>query len=448
MNDNNELKELFNPNQILDENKSKIYQKFEAWLQANGAVFGKLSFPRVLRDGYFGCVAKEKIEKFSAILMIPYKIIIDSKKLIQYKDVSQNSLKLTLFLIDEYQKGKQSFFSAYLELILSYDYSSFPFFWSDEILQKVHDKNFVESIKEATNELKTSYENLSTKKVSYQLFLVFYSFVISRQFYVSDNSSFLVPLADLLNHHPNIDVKYEIFDSENYVFKLTRELDEENTDKNLFPTDYQEYFSVVKEGGIRENDKSKLEPINFESEDKDEDEMEIVLEDKDYFVISTNNSSFEKGEEVYNNYGKNSNEYLLMNYGFCLIDNQYDFTKITVTIPVKEEERELKEKIKKQLENNVTEVSDDSITVGFKIKPKKLCKKLLLLVEIIYGDKTAKEKFEDLIDGIMLQFNYEIEEEAEKIKSKEVSNAEKQIAIFNMTQKENLVRQKQLLKNS
>ena len=44
--------------------------------------------------------------------------------------------------------------------------------------------------------------------------------VISRQFYLDQKNSALVPLADLLNHS-SVSIHYEIYDAENMVFKYS-----------------------------------------------------------------------------------------------------------------------------------------------------------------------------------------------------------------------------------
>ena len=43
------------------------------------------------------------------------------------------------------------------------------------------------------------------------LIKLFYVFAFSRQFNIGDNKMLLIPLADLLNHLPYADIKYEFF---------------------------------------------------------------------------------------------------------------------------------------------------------------------------------------------------------------------------------------------
>lgn len=64
----------------------------------------------------------------------------------------------------------------------------------------------------------------------------------------------------------------------------------------------------------------------------------LIMRDTDYFVISTGNKQiFKKGEEIFNCYGKFSNDYLLNWYGFCYMNNKYDKLKIRLKFPNKEE---------------------------------------------------------------------------------------------------------------
>jgi hypothetical protein len=46
-------------------------------------------------------------------------------------------------------------------------------------------------------------------------------------------------------------------------------------------------------------------------------------EDETYFIVAANRF-IEKGEQIYNNYGRRSNKFLLIYYGFTYVNNKYD----------------------------------------------------------------------------------------------------------------------------
>ena len=59
----------------------------------------------------------------------------------------------------------------------------------------------------------------------------------------------LIPLADLLNHSPYADIKYEFFDSKNMIMKFTSDFnDNNNLSKNIIYnnlknyTDFSDFF--------------------------------------------------------------------------------------------------------------------------------------------------------------------------------------------------------------
>jgi|LauGreDrversion4_2_1035121.scaffolds.fasta_scaffold812844_1 hypothetical protein len=58
---------------------------------------------------------------------------------------------------------------------------------------------------------------------------------MTRNFHASDNQSYLVPFAENLNHG-EVDINYEIFDSENLVTKITIEDGEASEPSELFTT--------------------------------------------------------------------------------------------------------------------------------------------------------------------------------------------------------------------
>ena len=78
------------------------------------------------------------------------------------------------------------------------------------------------------------------------LFKLFYAFVLSWHFNVGDNKMFLIPLADLLNHSPYADIKYEFLDSKNLVMKYTSDFnDNNNLSKNIISNKKYNYINNI-----------------------------------------------------------------------------------------------------------------------------------------------------------------------------------------------------------
>ena len=68
-----------------------------------------------------GCQALEDINPNSSIFYIPYKLLIDSSNVkIGYIPEGlkiNNTIKLVLFLLEEYEKKEKSFYKPYIDII-------------------------------------------------------------------------------------------------------------------------------------------------------------------------------------------------------------------------------------------------------------------------------------------------------------------------------------------
>ena len=49
-----------------------------------------------------------------------------------------------------------------------------------------------------------------------------------------------------------------------------------------------------------------------------------------YHAIVNYNVEYEEGQQIYMSYGKDTNLYLLCNYGFCFEYNKYDYVRVTL----------------------------------------------------------------------------------------------------------------------
>jgi hypothetical protein len=193
------------------------------------------------------------------------------------------------------------------------------------------------SIKNLLTEIDQMHQLLIKCKAFSKMTKQEYSFcyfqVISRQFYLDEKNSALVPLADLLNHS-SVSIHYEIYDGENMVFKYSDHFTvEEDIKIDIRPT-------YLKEVPMIKPTYNKLKPLvvdkeNYKypvadlSESNSDDEIIVNLNRNDYFCISTSmKQKMQKGSQAFNNYCDINNKSLLKYYGFCLIDNMFDYTDV------------------------------------------------------------------------------------------------------------------------
>ena len=337
-----------NPSLYINPDLQKKYSIFKDWLIENGAIFTKnIDFPYVYGPfNLIGCKSISDINENESILLIPKKLMIISKELKYldsyiedfeeelYEDTDMATLYLTLHLCLELN-NKNTFFRPYFDLIL-HNENFLDYFTEENMKYFDEDDRIIKSIKQTLNELDELYDTVKEgkyfKNISKKEFLFCYSQVVSRQFYIDKNCTALIPLADLLNHN-NLMVHYELYDSENYVFKYTDNFTvSSDVNKDVVPTSIKEYPNI----NIIE---SEIKPFTFnkksdnDSNDDNNSEENIIINVNDYFSISTSKGEIiSKGKQVFNNYFNGSNKYLLKNYGFCLIDNIYDYTLINFNI--------------------------------------------------------------------------------------------------------------------
>ena len=337
-------KENKNPSLCIDSELFKKYDIFKKWLIENGAIFIKnIDFPYAYGPfNLIGCKSVSEIQENESILLIPKKLMIITSELNSIdeliKDIKEDlnitydipTIYLTLYLYLE-NKNENSFFRPYLNLIFS-NYNFLNDFTEENLKYFNNDESMIKSIKNAFEYLNELYniikQNKNFSEINKNDLFFCYSQVISRQFYIDENTSALIPLADLLNHK-NINVHYELYDSQNYVFKNSSD----------FTTDLDSNIDIrpsfIKEmPRLNGYDIDSLKPFNLYKIKRNLNHKKIIeIRDSDYFSISTSKGeNIKKGSQVFNNYFNGRNKYFLKNYGFCFIDNRYDYTSIIIKI--------------------------------------------------------------------------------------------------------------------
>lgn len=441
---------------IVNNDIQEKYDSFKKWLSSNGAIFPNIEFPiQYSSVKIIGCKTTKQINPNTAILYIPYKLIIDSNK-IDIK-TEHNSLKLTLFLLGENDKKEKSFWREYIDLILMNNNNN-PFILDCyENYKNELNKELLNGIVEYEKEIKDLYQKSKDMSYNYKydIFKKIYLFVVSRQFYLDDKSILLIPLADLINHSPKVDVKYEFFDSVNYVMKFTALMDEDHKDRNMkYYTDCRGFFECKKE----EEKTNSIKEITIDIGRSEDEPYDRDPTNDDYFVISTNSEEvFRKDEQIFNNYGKNSNLNLFIIFGFCLLDNKNDYTKVQFTIPLSKDDLELSAFISQNFANEIIDIQEKKISLVFQIQKNKVCVQLFKLFKQIYFKKDVKTKkiaLNIVLDELINYLNEAIKKneininellndiEASLQKSEEFVPI--MLKIFKFTQQLNLLIQKEL----
>ena len=463
-----------NKDNLISQEVIEKYEIFKKWLNDNGAIYPKLSFP-VKFSNIIGCQALEDINPNSCIFYIPYKLLIDASNVkIDYIPEGlkkNNTIKLVLFLLEEYEKKEKSFYKPYIDIILLNDFSNYTPFWSKDDFLELNDEMVEENINYYINEITEYYYEIfgenekEKKKYDFMLFKLFYVFVFSRQFNIGDNKMFLIPLADLLNHSPYADIKYEFLDSKNLVMKYTSDFnDNNNLSKDIISnnlqnyTDFSDFFKYFKNNS-QNGDELKIIRVNYE----DEEETKYELTNDDYFVISTNEQSFKKNSQIFNNYGICSNEYLLVNLGFCLLDNPGDKTKVVLSFmnPEKKMKKFLTDNYIEDFLNKDSYLKDKAIYIRLYIKRNKISTKILKILRYsIYNNNNNKnfdkkkeiECYENYIEFINKNISVKAYSQFKLINNiKEMTkNGIKNenlfnITVFKLTQKLNLIYQKEAI---
>ena len=132
------------------------YDMFRGWSKKAGILgFDNVAYPKEFGDGknkFQGVVAKKDIKHREAIMAVPYNMLLsvknisndlkalmdDCPSLFSIKETTDaESLRLTLFLMSETNKGLKSGMSPYLD-ILPKDLTLF-YDWGPEMLKEIQD---------------------------------------------------------------------------------------------------------------------------------------------------------------------------------------------------------------------------------------------------------------------------------------------------------------------
>ena len=87
--------------------------------------------------------------------------------------------------------------------------------------------------------------------------------------------------------------------------------------------------------------KTEKQIAQKKKEDKKKDKSWWTYNDPNiYFTVSTQTRySFEAGDQIFTSYGRRSNKFLLIFYGFCIPDNKHDSILMRINKKLSDEDR-------------------------------------------------------------------------------------------------------------
>ena len=326
-----------------EEIKSK-YSQFKNWLLQNGAIFEQYLELPVIYSPFLkiGCKTKEDINENESFLMIPENLMIKSEDLKYFdkyidnikEEISEKDLNLLYLILYLYleRKNEKSFYKPFIDVIYIEEYVIYNQI-DNKYIEELNDELAIKSIEKRLNKTNEIYELIikcdKFSEIKKKEFIELYFKIKSRIFELNGNFV-LIPLLDLFCNDNSLNLKYEIYDSENMVFKYTSLI---NNNSNL---KLNLYMTKSKYLPFNKPSYNKLIPIKVEyndveeEEEEEENKKELNINKNDYFSVAiSKNNKILKNNIICNN-NELCNKKLLKNKGFCLLYNKNDYLEINI----------------------------------------------------------------------------------------------------------------------
>ena len=344
-------KENENSDKYLDNEIKEKFKIYKDWLIENGAIFDKnIDFP--ITYGPFhkiGCKSKLELNENEAIILIPKSLIITTEDSFYIEncikdiidDLSEEELPIIYLTLNLYleKQNKNSFYKPYIDIIfLNETNNNYTIYdkWNYKSINELNDEICIKSFENMVNSLDEIYNLIKQcgkfSNIPKNEFLNCFFTVVSKKINLNDsnNNSALVPLTDLFFEDNSMKLRYEIYDSENLVFKYTSIInDYKDSNLNLYMT---KGYSLP----INKPTYNKLFPIILNSNDENESDSEdnsggkeiIKINKNDFFSVAlSKNENISKNCIICNCQILN-NKKMLKNKGFCLLYNRNDYLSI------------------------------------------------------------------------------------------------------------------------
>ena len=289
-----------------------------------------------------GCKTKEDINENESFLMIPENLMIKSEDLKYFdkyitnikEEISEKDLNLLYLILYLYleRKNEKSFYKPFIDVIYIEEYVIYNQI-DNKYIEELNDELAIKSIEKRLNKTNEIYELIikcdKFSEIKKKEFIELYFKIKSRIFELNGNFA-LIPLLDLFCNDNSLNLKYEIYDSENMVFKYTSLI---NNNSNL---KLNLYMTKSKYLPFNKPSYNKLIPIKVEyndveeEEEEEENKKELNINKNDYFSVAiSKNNKILKNNIICNN-NELCNKKLLKNKGFCLLYNKNDYLEINI----------------------------------------------------------------------------------------------------------------------
>lgn len=263
------------------------------WMRDGGAKFPKL-YLQFYSEDYRGCHSLTKIPPDDVILYVPHKYVMTSEvakasKIGKHIIASPVELRskhsyLASYLLQEKHKGKESFWYPYLA-VLPEKYANMPLFFDEDMLALLKGSFSLQKIADRIDSLRREYDNIRRA----------------------------VPAFSQFTHEEFVWARLVV---------ITR------------------IFGLV----IKGNKTDGLAPYADMLNHKVPKETSWTFDDNRYGLIITSLKTIQRGEQVFDSYGRKCNSRFFVNYGFALDDNEDNEAVIRVELPANDAHKDMKQR--------------------------------------------------------------------------------------------------------
>ncbi|CAM9363567.1 unnamed protein product [Choristocarpus tenellus] len=256
---------------------------FLDWLTENGSRFEKIQWPAMTQNGLRGAVALEHIKSGEHMVTVPWRLMLsvihaaeDPEMGHVYKEnksLLRNDNGLALFIMQEMIRGKSSFYWPFLRILPKPGSISC---WGDVSLAELQDDNLVQRSKTRAKHHRVLYDR--TMEV-------------------------------LCERYP------DLFSREQYTFELFvfawGTIQARAFGKRLPWSCLVPFADCLNHGNVQ---------TKYDYD---------VGGSKTFRLFPSGENEYLQGAEVLNSYGRRPNDNLLMEYGFAILDNEWDEVEVT-----------------------------------------------------------------------------------------------------------------------
>lgn len=407
------------------------------WAQSHGAVFPKLKYPVEFPPGYPGALATAPLHPHESIVQVPMTLLLNAEKgeespiapvYEEFPEVyqthpSKDLFKLVAYIMYEFGKGEESFWHPFL-VTFPKDVEVLTD-WSESELEELEDLFLTSEAQSRIRLLKDEWELLrptleshtewfQPKFVTYDMFYWLWKISLTRAFGRFKPSPSLIPVAEYVNHdfsyshyiigsadstfrgfplfddydHPQLDPEVcqeppALLDLAKLHITLATHHEDSTAAKDQIElletwSNALTAAAAVNEGGAGHSEASAgFTPLDMDSKEEQEVVFRLVVGENEYY---------EAGSQLLLFYGQYSNRQLLLNYGFTLPFNVYNFALVFLNF--------------NQFANKFPRLSaaPPSKYLVFKMRELQLCTAFISTVRALYWDPN-NQLATDLIKG-------------------------------------------------